>query len=142
VAHLVQDVFMRLLDVCLLRQPLPVACGGWAGSQASVTSLPVKSCFATAAQLVEALLASHCHVPSAVAHVVHLPLAYPDLNLNPNPWCLSVCRTNVGGVTSTGNNGFTVQVPPGITLPSNAVIPGPGSPAGTFLSVSLVMTAC
>lgn len=42
-----------------------------------------------------------------------------------------ICRTNVGNISSPGNNGFTIFVPPGVTIfdPNNPV-PGLNSPPG------------
>lgn len=58
--------------------------------------------------------------------------AYLSVCLPCRPAGLPVCSTNVGGSMSTGDNGFTVQLPAGVTLPSPdpVLTPGAGSPPG------------
>lgn len=43
---------------------------------------------------------------------------------------ITVCRDNVGGVGSTGSNGFTLTLPPGLALDALPVPAGNTTPAG------------
>lgn len=55
--------------------------------------------------------------------------------------CRPACSTNVGGAMSTGDNGFTVQLPAGVTLPPDAFLtPGTGSPPGKWVWLSAAFT--
>ena len=50
--------------------------------------------------------------------------------------CVCFCRTNVGASVSPGDNGFTVELPPGVSLPPGAVLQPVGTSPGANCTVS------